>query len=777
MFRSPSLALIHVRLLAVFHHTECAVQTRPAPATSTAIPHLTQGSGAIPFSPATASSPATRWAAELPSAPGPGSAARCWLRPSCPASACKGEALSGPESRRPPPPGEPAEGGTAIRAVGLVKPLRPGPAPSGDGVERAIPQRGGAGSSAPTAPGRSTSPRASSAGCWQPSPGTGIVRSWGDPAATVLSVTGRRGTAASCPRTPALPPEQPGPLRPHLARPSPQGEGRDGTGRGRQGTGEGTGEQGARPWWEAGNQEEEGPGGRTPTEEPVWPGAFRLQRGLHRPPGGEILRAADPHQPGAQKTHPHVQQLHPGNEGEGKATVVVSSHRHPEDSSSVWTTQAILNSHTESWPPGTSTSFGRPPNTQSVVALTRFTKRSEAFGKNKCQPGGVTCALGRPGAPREMVSPGQGRRRPRAGEGGAPAVLKVRSSTPSASVGGGTRGHGLGRAGPPHSHPARVRRAPEAPTSPSRAPRPRGRSLVVRTMTEAAHPGDPVSTSKSLHLFPSPRPHRHERHRSRDRRGDRGRGPARPGRRARPSSLPLPQQAPGMGRLPSSDADVTGQGSTPSAPSVRISSSTWAPGSSNRRLRCLACLERVHPEITALNAGSLDYLSSARAVRRPGPRYSSTTRWTRWRGSPPPSSSAAWSQSAVLRHQHPPQHGPLRPSGPGPETAPRVPGDRRRQQDGRERRLAAAGPRQMVPGTHSAGRRHRAAKEVSELHRKTAELGGDLRTGLEDTSTSPRGEGIVQRRAGGGPGQVARDAGREIAGPEETRRILGLRAA
>lgn len=63
--------------------------------------------------------------------------------------------------------------------------------------------------------------------------------------------------------------------------------------------------------------------------------------------------------------------------------------------------------------------------------------------------------------------------------------------------------------------------------------------------------------------------------------------------------------------------------------------------------------------------------------------------------------------------------------------------------------------------------------EVWEVHRRAAELGGQLRTGLEDTFYLPDGS----RAASNGPliealAQVAREAGREVASPEEARRLL-----
>jgi len=67
--------------------------------------------------------------------------------------------------------------------------------------------------------------------------------------------------------------------------------------------------------------------------------------------------------------------------------------------------------------------------------------------------------------------------------------------------------------------------------------------------------------------------------------------------------------------------------------------------------------------------------------------------------------------------------------------------------------------------------------EVWPLHRRAAELGGNLRTGLEDTFYLPDGQ-----RAGSN-GElvealvaVAREAGREIASPEEARAYFGMTA-
>lgn len=82
---------------------------------------------------------------------------------------------------------------------------------------------------------------------------------------------------------------------------------------------------------------------------------------------------------------------------------------------------------------------------------------------------------------------------------------------------------------------------------------------------------------------------------------------------------------------------------------------------------------------------------------------------------------------------------------------------------------------EMIPGTHwqviGIGR-----QEVWGLHRRCAELGGDLRTGLEDTFYLPNGEKassngqLIEAMA-----TMAREVGRRVATPAEARQILGLR--
>jgi uncharacterized protein (DUF849 family) len=68
--------------------------------------------------------------------------------------------------------------------------------------------------------------------------------------------------------------------------------------------------------------------------------------------------------------------------------------------------------------------------------------------------------------------------------------------------------------------------------------------------------------------------------------------------------------------------------------------------------------------------------------------------------------------------------------------------------------------------------------EIWPVHRRTAELGGHLRSGLEDTFYLPDGSKVNSN----GPlieqlARYARDAGREVATPAEARVMLGLQTA
>jgi uncharacterized protein (DUF849 family) len=82
---------------------------------------------------------------------------------------------------------------------------------------------------------------------------------------------------------------------------------------------------------------------------------------------------------------------------------------------------------------------------------------------------------------------------------------------------------------------------------------------------------------------------------------------------------------------------------------------------------------------------------------------------------------------------------------------------------------------EMKPGTHwqtiAIGR-----EDIWDLHRKTAELGGNLRTGVEDTFYLPDGSKTMSN------GQlvdalvkIIRETGREIASAKEAREKIGIK--
>ncbi len=189
----------------------------------------------------------------------------------------------------------------------------------------------------------------------------------------------------------------------------------------------------------------------------------------------------------------------------------------------------------------------------------------------------------------------------------------------------------------------------------------------------------------------------------------------------------------------------------------------------------LACLRAVRPEIAALNAGSLNYLKT---------RADGTWAWPPMLFDNPVEKVAAF--LAVMREcAIEPEFecfdtGIVRMAAAiarncGYERAPKynfVMGVESGMPADPDLlpillRLVAGGARWSVT---AIGRR-----EIWPLHRRAAELGGDLRTGLEDTNYLPDGA----RAASNGElvralVAVARDAGRAVASPDEARRALGL---
>lgn len=241
----------------------------------------------------------------------------------------------------------------------------------------------------------------------------------------------------------------------------------------------------------------------------------------------------------------------------------------------------------------------------------------------------------------------------------------------------------------------------------------------------------------------------------------------------------LRRQEAGMGHLPSWDPDVAEAivGAIRAAcPGVIINLTTGVVGADIAGP--LACIRRVRPEIAACNAGSLNYLK----IKEDG----------RWAWPPmvfdnPVSKVQAFLDVMAECGTHPEfecfdvgivrcvtmylKNGMLQAEMGRPEynlvmgVASGMPCDAD---------LLDLLPRWMAPGSlwqsTLIGR-----EEIWPVHQKTAELGGMLRTGLEDTFYLPDGK----RAAGNGAliealAACATRAGRAIASPQEARQLLGL---
>ena len=239
------------------------------------------------------------------------------------------------------------------------------------------------------------------------------------------------------------------------------------------------------------------------------------------------------------------------------------------------------------------------------------------------------------------------------------------------------------------------------------------------------------------------------------------------------------RQEPGQGHLPSWDPEVAAEvcdAIRAACPGVIINLTTGVIGKDISGP--VACIARVRPEVAACNAGSLNYLK----LRSDG----------RWAWLPmvfdnPVAKVQQFLDAMETAGAHPEfecfdvgivrsvamfvQAGMVKPSMGRPEVnlvmgvASGMPCDAD---------LLALLPRWIAPGAvwqaTLIGR-----EEIWPVHQKTAELGGMLRTGLEDSFYLPGGE----RASGNGPmiaalAQCAERAGRRIASPARARELLGL---
>lgn len=238
------------------------------------------------------------------------------------------------------------------------------------------------------------------------------------------------------------------------------------------------------------------------------------------------------------------------------------------------------------------------------------------------------------------------------------------------------------------------------------------------------------------------------------------------------------QQAEGKGHLPSWDPVVAGEivsAIRQACPGIIINSTTGVPGPDYQG--ALAVLRALRPEIAACNAGSLNYLKLK--------------------------ADGDWAWPPMLFDNTPAKVQDfldvMAESGTLPEFECFDTGIVRSVEMYIRHGMAERAQYNLVMGVASGmpvdaklldllmsylmpGARWQATligrSEIWETHRRAAELGGMLRTGVEDTFYLPNG---AKTRSNGdlirALADCARAAGREIASPDEARAMLALRAA
>jgi 3-keto-5-aminohexanoate cleavage enzyme len=237
-------------------------------------------------------------------------------------------------------------------------------------------------------------------------------------------------------------------------------------------------------------------------------------------------------------------------------------------------------------------------------------------------------------------------------------------------------------------------------------------------------------------------------------------------------------QAPNQGHLPSWDPEVAGpiiEAIREACPGVIINMSTGVIG--NDISGPEACMRRVLPEIAACNAGSLNYLKvrsngqwawPPMLFDNPVHKIEKFLKVMRETGAMPEfecfdvgivHSIELFVRAGLTDH---PDYNFVMGVASGMPADPRL-----------LELLVGYRLEKSTWQVTAIGR-----EEVWPLHQRAAELGGQLRTGVEDTFYLPNGE----QTTGNGPliealAACARKAGREVASPAEAREILGLRAA
>jgi uncharacterized protein (DUF849 family) len=238
------------------------------------------------------------------------------------------------------------------------------------------------------------------------------------------------------------------------------------------------------------------------------------------------------------------------------------------------------------------------------------------------------------------------------------------------------------------------------------------------------------------------------------------------------------QQAPGKGHLPSWEPDVAVaimQAVRDACPGVILNETTGTLGPDISGP--LACLRAVRPEIAACNAGSLNYLK----VRGDG-----SWAWPPHVFDNPVDKVRAYLDAMRETRTQPefecfdvgivrcvgmyarngmfegvPKYNFVMGVESGmPADPDLLPILRKLIVDGAPWQVTAIGRAEIWP-----------------LHRRTAELGGHLRTGLEDTFYLPDGSKVASNGALVDTlARYAREAGRSVASPVDARRLMGFAA-
>ena len=237
-------------------------------------------------------------------------------------------------------------------------------------------------------------------------------------------------------------------------------------------------------------------------------------------------------------------------------------------------------------------------------------------------------------------------------------------------------------------------------------------------------------------------------------------------------------QAPNMGHMPTWDPEIAGaiiQAIREACPGVIINMTTGVVG--NDISGPEACMRRIKPEIAACNAGSLNYLKvrsngqwawPPMLFDNPVSKIQKFLKVMEETGAMPEfecfdvgivRSIELFVRAGLTDH---PDYNFVMGVASGMPADPRL--------------LELLVQYRLEPSTWQVTAIGR--QDVWPLHQKTAELGGQLRTGVEDTFYLPNGD----KTTGNGPliealAGCARAAGREVASPDEARAILGLRPA